>query len=91
MYYDKDTRVMVNQSVNEFYTRLLFKIDALQQDIAFPLNIAANFFNNLIPKVREFLISERVQVPPRPPAEKITRETRGYFWSEMQQCNKKIR
>ena len=43
---------MVNKSVNEFYTRLLFKIDALTHDIAFPLYIAAIFFNNLSPKVR---------------------------------------
>ena len=37
IYYDRETRVMVNQSVNDFYTRFLFKIDALPQDIAFPL------------------------------------------------------
>ena len=29
IYYDRDTRVMVNQSVNEFYPRFLFKTDAL--------------------------------------------------------------
>ena len=58
---------MVNQSVNEFYTRLLFKIDAFPQDVAFPLDIATTFFNNLSTKVREFLISEGVQVPPRLP------------------------
>ena len=28
MYYDKETRVMVNWSVNEFYTKFLLKIDA---------------------------------------------------------------
>ena len=28
IYYDIETYVMVNQSVNEFYTRFLFKIDA---------------------------------------------------------------
>ena len=57
MYYDRETRVMVNQSVHEFYTWFLFKIDALPQDVAFPLDIAANFFNKLSPNVREFLIS----------------------------------
>ena len=67
MYYDIETRVMVNQSVNEFYTRFLFRIDALPQEVAFPLDIAAIFFNNLSPKIREFLILEGVQVPPRPP------------------------
>ena len=46
MYYDRDTRAMVNQSVNEFYTRFFFKIDALQQDVSFPLDIAATFFKN---------------------------------------------
>ena len=33
----KETRVMVNKSVNDFYTRFLFKMDALPQDVAFPL------------------------------------------------------
>ena len=66
MYYDRDTRVMFNQSVNKFYTRLPFKIDSLPQDVALLLGIAENFFNNLSPNVKEFLISEGVQVPPRP-------------------------
>ena len=48
---------MVDQSVNEFYTRFLFKIDTLPQDFAFPLDIAATFFNNFIPNLRDFLIS----------------------------------
>ena len=61
---------MFNQSVNEFYTRLLFKIDALPQDVAFPLDIAATLFNNLSPNSREFSISDEVQVYPRPPTEK---------------------
>ena len=65
MYYDRKTRVMVNQSVNEFYTWF----DALPQDVAFPLDIAATFFNTLITNVRELLISEMAQVPPRPPTE----------------------
>ena len=65
MYCDIETRVVVNQSVNNFYTRFLFKIDALPQDVAFPLDIAATFFKNLRPDIREFLISEGVQVPPR--------------------------
>ena len=29
IYYEKDTQFMVNQLVNEFYNRFLFKIDAL--------------------------------------------------------------
>ena len=70
MHYDRYTHVMVNKSLNEFYTRFLFKIDALPQDFALPLDISANFFKNLIPGVREFLISEGVQVLPRPPTEK---------------------
>ena len=51
------------------YTRFLFKIDALPQDVTFPLDIDATFFNNLSPGVREFLISEGVQVTPSPPTE----------------------
>ena len=61
---------MVNQPVNKFYTRLLFKIDALPQDIAFSLEIDATFFNNLSSQVRELFISEGVQVLQRPPTEK---------------------
>ena len=68
MYYDRETRITVNQSVSEFYTRFLFKIDALPHDVAFPLDIASTFFNNLSPDVREFLISEGVQVTQRLPA-----------------------
>ena len=69
MYYDRETRVMVNLSVNALYTWFLFKIDAIPQDVAFTLDIAATFFNNLSPDVREFLVSEGVQVPPRSPTE----------------------
>ena len=67
MYYDRETCIMVNQSVNQFYTSFFFKIDAQPQDVAFTLDSSATFFKNLIPEVREFLISEGVQVPPKPP------------------------
>ena len=67
MYYDKETRFMFNQSLNEFYTHFLFKIDALPKDGVNPLDISATFFNKLSPNVIEFLISERLQVPPIPP------------------------
>ena len=43
---------MINQSVNEFYTRFLFKIYAIPQDAAFPLDIAARLFNNLSPDIK---------------------------------------
>ena len=69
IYYDKETRVMVNKLVNDFYTRLLFKIDALPQDVAFPLEISATFFKNLSTDVSKLLISELVQVSPMPPTE----------------------
>ena len=69
MYYDRENRVMVNLSVNALYTWFLFKIDAIPQDVAFTLDIAATFFNNLSPDVIEFLMPEGVQVPPRPPTE----------------------
>ena len=70
MYYERETRIMVNQVVNEFYTRFPFKVDALPQDVSFQLKIAATFFQNLSPDVREFLVSEGVRVPPTPPTEK---------------------
>ena len=60
---------MINQSVNEFYTHFLFKIDALSQEVGLPLDIALTFFNNLSPDVRELLVSEGVQVPQRLPTE----------------------
>ena len=60
---------MMNQSVNEFYTRYLFKIDSLPQEVVLTLEISTTFFNNLSPDVREFLISEGVQVPQRITAE----------------------
>ena len=47
---------MVNQSVNEFYARFLFKIDALPHDVASPLEIAATLFKNFSQDIREFLI-----------------------------------
>ena len=40
MYYDIENNIMVNQSVNEFYTRLFFKIDAITQDVALLLDVA---------------------------------------------------
>ena len=51
---------MVNQSVNGFYTLFLFKIDAQPQYVVFPLDTSADFFNNLSPDVRDFLIPEGV-------------------------------
>ena len=64
MYNDKETWVMVNHLVNEFYTHFLFKIDSLPQDIVFTLDIAATFFKNLSLDIRYFLISEGVYAPP---------------------------
>ena len=69
MYHDRETRVMVNQSVNVFYTRFLCKVDALRQGVAFPLEVASTFFDKLIPDVRAFLVSEGLQVPPISPTE----------------------
>ena len=71
VYYDKDNHIMINQLVNEFYTRFLFKIDSLPQEVELPLDITKTFFNNLSPDVREFLISEGVQVPQTLPTETI--------------------
>ena len=69
IYYDRETHIMVNQLVNDFYTRFLFKMDALPHNFAFPLDIDATLFNKSSTDVREFLISERVQVTQRPPTE----------------------
>ena len=60
IYYDKETRVMVNQSVNDFYNQLLFKIDELPQDVILTLDISTTLFNNFSPDVRELLIWEGV-------------------------------
>ena len=63
MYDDKENRIVINQSTNYFYTWFLFKIDSLPQEVGFLLDITTTLFNKLIPDVREFLISEGVQVP----------------------------
>ena len=44
-------------------------MDVPPQDVVFQIDIAPNIFKNLSPYVREFLISEEVQFPPRPPTE----------------------
>ena len=69
MYYDTDNQVIINQSVNDFYTHFLFKIDTLLQIVGLPLDINSTLFKKLSPDVRELLISEGVQVPQRPPTE----------------------
>ena len=46
MYYNKETWVMVNQSVNEFYTPFLFMIYAPPQKLVFQIYIAATFSKN---------------------------------------------
>ena len=53
----KETRVVVNKLVNKFYNRFLFKIDSLSQDVVFPLDVSAASFNNLIPYIKDFLIT----------------------------------
>ena len=56
MYYGKYPQVMVKQSINEFHTWFLFKMDALPQEIVSSLDIYKNFFNNLRTEVRELFI-----------------------------------
>ena len=65
-------------------------MDSLTQDVVFPLEIAASFFNNLTPDIIDFLIAKGVPVPPRMKTEPITRETRVSFWSEMRQWKQKV-
>ena len=62
---------MLNQSVNDFYTRFLFKIDAIPQGVVLLIDISAKTFNNLSTNVREFLISVGFQVTPMQPNETI--------------------
>ena len=69
IYDDKETQIMFNKSVNEFYTRILFEVDSLPHDVTYPLDISSTLFNNSSTVVREFFISEGVQVPPMPPTE----------------------
>ena len=65
---------MVNQTETYFNTRFLFKIYSLPHDVAFPLDIAATFFNKFSPNVRELLILEGVRVPPMSPTENNHKE-----------------
>ena len=60
---------MINLSVNYFYTRFLFKIYALPQDVVFRLDISTTLLKNLIPDMKDLLISEGVQVNPSSPTE----------------------
>ena len=60
MYDYKENKVMINHSINDFYTRYLFKIDVLPWEVGSPLDISTTFFNKLSPNVMEFLISEGV-------------------------------
>ena len=59
MYYNKETEVMENRLVKQFYIRFLFNIDEFPQDGIFILDIAATFFNNFIPEVWEFFLIKR--------------------------------
>ena len=43
LYYDKETSVMIYQSVDEFYTCLFFKFGALPQYVVFLLDVTATF------------------------------------------------
>ena len=52
LYCDRENQIMINLSVNWFYICLLFKIDVLLQEVGFPLDISAKFFNNLRHDVR---------------------------------------
>ena len=56
MYYNKETQVMVNNLVNDFYTRFILKIDSLPHNLVLLLDISKTFFNNLRPEFTEFLI-----------------------------------
>ena len=62
MYYDKETLVIFNKLVNDFYSRFLFNIDSLSQDVLFLFSLMIFFSNNSIPEVLQFLISKWVQV-----------------------------
>ena len=81
---------MVNQSVNDFKTRFPFKIDALQQDLSFPLDIAATFFKNWFPKLESYWYQKGSRFQQVRQLKTITRETRGSFCSEMWQWKQKI-
>ena len=73
--------------------RVVFKIYAHPQEVGFPLDIAASFFNNFILRVRELLISEWVQVPLRLPTETNNQRNQGLilFRNAATEAEKKIR
>ena len=52
MKYDKETRVIVNQSLKDFYNQLLFKSNKIPKELVTLLDINTTFFNNLSPEVR---------------------------------------
>ena len=56
-YYNKETGVMINQSVNDFYSRFLFNIDALLNDELFLMDIAETLFKKITLGFRDLLVS----------------------------------
>ena len=48
-YYDKENQVIINQLVNDFYTRFLFKIDAPTQEVGKPSGYCFNVIQQLEP------------------------------------------
>ena len=88
-YYDKDTWFIVNQSVNEFYIRFLFKVYSLQQYVLFPLDIAENSSTTLVPKWNSYWYQKGSRFPQGYQLKKIIRETRGSFWSKTHWCKQK--
>ena len=65
--YNEETRFLINQFVNKFYTQFLFNIDAFSQYEMFPLDIEATFVNNTCPDIGKLFVTEGVKVPTRLP------------------------
>ena len=79
IYYDKETRVMVNQSVNSFYTRFLFKMDTLPQALVFPLYIDAIFLTIWVPTCESSCYEKGTGSPKAAEQKQSPRKSESHF------------
>ena len=82
---------MANQSVKEFYTRFILKIDAIPQDVVFQIDINENFSTPRVPIWESYWYQKGSKSPQGRQLKPITRENRGSCWPEMRPQKQKIK
>ena len=89
MYYDRETPVIVNHSVNEFTPGSSLKL--IHSHSIFPSHwtILQPSSTTSVPTLESFWYKKGSRFPQGHRLKIITRETKGFFWSETQQWRKK--